>query len=355
MIKVENLCMTFHHEILKNVNVEIHQGDVISIIGPSGCGKSTFLRCLNLLNTPTSGHIYIDGKDITTANKKELLELRQKMGMVFQSFNLFNHMTIIENVMLAPVELLHKSKQEAYDEGMKLLEQVGLASKALSYPDALSGGQKQRAAIARTLAMHPEIILFDEPTSALDPSIASEVLAVMKRLAEDGMTMLIVTHVMDFAENVSNRVFYMDEKGIYEDGTPEQIFHNPTKPKTKQFIYQIKRFNYDVDSSNFDYYDLLGKADAFMKDQLIDVKKRNEAILVIEEFIYNLFFKTFTNIQFKVSLSYAEKLKNLRILFESDQIDNNILDHLDDKLSNEIIHNITRSIEVKDHTLEIKL
>lgn len=355
MIKVENLCMTFHHEILKNVNVEIHQGDVISIIGPSGCGKSTFLRCLNLLNTPTSGHIYIDGKDITTANKKELLELRQKMGMVFQSFNLFNHMTIIENVMLAPVELLHKSKQEAYDEGMKLLDQVGLASKAFSYPDALSGGQKQRAAIARTLAMHPEIILFDEPTSALDPSIASEVLAVMKRLAEDGMTMLIVTHVMDFAENVSNRVFYMDEKGIYEDGTPEQIFHNPTKPKTKQFIYQIKRFNYDVDSNSFDYYDLLGKVDAFMKDQLIDIKKRNEAILVIEEFIYNLFFKTFTNIQFKVSLSYAEKLQNLRILFESDQINSNILDYLDDQLSSEIIHNLTRSIEVKDNTLEIKL
>ncbi len=355
MIKVENLCMTFHHEILKNVNVEIHQGDVISIIGPSGCGKSTFLRCLNLLNTPTSGHIYIDGKDITTANKKELLELRQKMGMVFQSFNLFNHMTIIENVMLAPVELLHKSKQEAYEEGMKLLEQVGLASKALSYPDSLSGGQKQRAAIARTLAMHPEIILFDEPTSALDPSIASEVLAVMKRLAEDGMTMLIVTHVMDFAENVSNRVFYMDEKGIYEDGTPEQIFHNPTKPKTKQFIYQIKRFNYDIDSNNFDYYDLLGKADAFMKDQLIDLKKRNETILVIEEFVYNLFFKSFPNIQFKVSLSYAEKLQNLRILFESDQITQDILKHLDDQISNEIIHNLTRSISINENILEIKL
>ncbi len=355
MIKVENLCMTFQHEILKNVNVEINKGDVISVIGPSGCGKSTFLRCINRLNTPTSGHIYIDGEDITTADKKKLLELRQKMGMVFQSFNLFNHMTVIENIMLAPMQLLGKDAQSAYDEGMQLLEQVGLSAKAMNYPDSLSGGQKQRAAIARTLAMHPEIILFDEPTSALDPSISSEVLAVIKKLADDGMTMLIVTHEMDFAENVSNRVFYMDEKGIYEDGTSEQIFHDPQKPKTKQFIYQIRSFNYDIHSSSFDFYDLIGQSTAFMKKQLFNTKRINETILVIEELIYNLFFKVYKDIDMNMSISYAEKLDNLRITFTSDLFNEDILSHLDDQVSNNIVSNLTRKIEVKGNMVEVKL
>ena len=214
MIKIENLSKSYGDlEVLKNISVEIGRGEVISIIGPSGCGKSSFIRCLNRLEEPMSGKIFIDGEEITGKNTK-LHKLRMKMGMVFQSFNLFSHLTIIENIMLGPVNLLKMDRQTAYDEGMKLLETVGLGSKSLSYPDELSGGQKQRAAIARTLAMKPEIVLFDEPTSALDPRMVSEVLAVIKKLAADGLTMMIVTHEMKFAKNVSTRVFYMDEKGI---------------------------------------------------------------------------------------------------------------------------------------------
>ena len=194
MIKIENLSKSYGDlEVLKNISVEINKGEVISIIGPSGCGKSTFIRCLNRLEEPTSGKIFIDGEEITGKNIK-LHKLRMKMGMVFQSFNLFSHLTIIENIMLGPVNLLKMDRQTAYDEGMELLEMVGLGSKSLSYPDELSGGQKQRAAIARTLAMKPEIVLFDEPTSALDPRMTSEVLAVIKKLAADGLTMMIVTH-----------------------------------------------------------------------------------------------------------------------------------------------------------------
>ncbi len=355
MIKIENLCMTFEHDILKDINVQINKGDVISIIGPSGCGKSTFLRCINLLNKPTSGHIYFDGKDITKANKKELILLRQKMGMVFQSFNLFNHMTIIENIMLAPMELLKRNKQEAYDEAMDLLSQVGLAHKAFSYPDALSGGQKQRVAIARTLAMHPEIILFDEPTSALDPSMTNEVLGVIKMLAQKGMTMLIVTHEMSFAENVSNRVFFMDEKGIYEDGSPEQIFHKPIKPKTKEFIYQIKCFNYEINSNEFDYYDFVANVTAFLKKHLFNQNRINKTILVLEEYIYNIIFKQYKNVEFNVILSYAEKLDKLRIIFDFKTMFVNTLSIQIDDVTGAIINDLTRDMVIKEHEIEIKI
>ena len=233
MIRIEALSKCYgEHSVLENISVDIGKGEVISIIGPSGCGKSTFIRCLNLMEQPSGGQIRIDGEDIM-AKGSDVSMLRRKMGMVFQSFNLFSHLMIIENVMLGPVELLKIDRQTAYDEGMKLLETVGLAGKAFAYPDELSGGQKQRAAIARALAMKPEILLMDEPTSALDPKMVSEVLAVIRKLAQEGMTMMIVTHEMNFARNISTRVFYMDEKGIYEDGTPQQIFENPQRPKTK--------------------------------------------------------------------------------------------------------------------------
>ena len=213
---------------LKDVNTVINDGDIISVIGPSGTGKSTLLRCINMLETPTSGQVIINGVDVT-APKCDLGKIRQKTGMVFQSFNLFGHLTVIENIMLAQLDLLGKSRQEAYDEGMRLLRTVGLADKALKYPDELSGGQKQRVAIARTLAMDPDTILLDEPTSALDPTMVGEVQAVIRELATTGKTMLIVTHEMNFARFICNRVFYMDEGGIYEDGTPEQIFEHPQK------------------------------------------------------------------------------------------------------------------------------
>ena len=253
MIRIEHLRKEYPTAVpLKDVNVEIHKGDVISVIGPSGTGKSTLIRCINLLDQPTSGKIFVDGEEIT-AKGNDVARIRRKMGMVFQHFNLFPHMTVIENIMAAPMDLLGKSKQEAYDKGMELLRKVGLADKALNYPDVMSGGQKQRVAIARTLAMEPEIILFDEPTSALDPTMIGEVQAVIRDLAKQGTTMIIVTHEMKFAREICNRVFYMDEGGVYEDGTPEQIFDNPQKERTRQFIRHLKVLEYPITSKNFDF------------------------------------------------------------------------------------------------------
>ena len=251
MIKISHLQKKYPNVTpLGDVNVEIHKGDVISIIGPSGTGKSTLIRCINMLETPTAGEIWVDGECITD-KKCNINKIRQKMGMVFQSFNLFNHMNIIENIMAAPMDLLKKPKQEAYDKGMELLRTVGLADKAFNYPDELSGGQKQRVAIARALAMEPEIILLDEPTSALDPTMVGEVQAVIKDLAKRGLTLMIVTHEMRFAREIANRVFYMDEGGVYEDGTPEEIFDNPKREKTIRFIKHLKVFETVITSKVF--------------------------------------------------------------------------------------------------------
>ena len=239
MISVRHLRKSFNGvAVLKDVNAEIEKGEVISIIGPSGTGKSTFLRCLNRLETPDGGSIVVDGVDVT-APKADLAAVRRKMGMVFQSFNLFGNLTILGNVMAAQCDILGTSKADARKKAMELLERVGLANKANALPDELSGGQKQRVAIARGLAMDPEILLFDEPTSALDPTMVGEVLAVIKDLAKTGMTMLIVTHEMGFARDVSTRVFYMDEGLVYEEGAPAQVFNAPQKPKTVEFVGQV--------------------------------------------------------------------------------------------------------------------
>ena len=223
---------------LDGVSTEIRKGDVMVIIGPSGSGKSTFLRCMNLLEVPTGGQILFNGTDIT--DKKVNINIhRQKMGMVFQHFNLFPHMTILENMTLAPIHLLKKSKEEAEEKAMSLLARVGLADRANAYPSQLSGGQKQRIAIVRALAMEPEVMLFDEPTSALDPEMVGEVLEVMKELAKAGMTMVVVTHEMGFAREVGNRVLFMDEGHIVEEGTPEEIFGNPKNPRLQDFLSKV--------------------------------------------------------------------------------------------------------------------
>ena len=239
MIKVENLHKYFGElEVLHGVDAEIHQGEVVCVIGPSGSGKSTFLRCMNLLEMPTSGKIYIDGVELME-HQKEIDRLRQKVGMVFQQFNLFPHMTVLENITLAPVQALHITKEEAEKRALVLLGKVGLVEKKDEYPSRLSGGQKQRVAIARALAMEPEIMLFDEPTSALDPEMVGEVLEVVRQLAKDGMTMVIVTHEMGFAREVSDRVMFVDGGIIEEEGTPEQVFGNPQSPRTQAFLKKV--------------------------------------------------------------------------------------------------------------------
>ena len=239
LIKVENLSKSFgDNEVLSNVNMQIEKGEVIAIIGPSGCGKSTFIRTLNQLEEATSGAIYVDGEDIP-AKGVDINDVRRRVGMVFQHFNLFPHLTIKKNLTLAPVKLGIMNQEEADAKAVELLERVGLSDKAESYPDSLSGGQKQRIAIARTLAMNPEVILFDEPTSALDPEMVGEVLSLMKELADDGMTMVVVTHEMGFAKEVADRVMFFDEKGIKEEGTPAEIFNFPQSQRLKDFLSKV--------------------------------------------------------------------------------------------------------------------
>ena len=258
MISIRHLSKTFKApdgkslQVLKDVNCEISKGEVISIIGPSGTGKSTFLRALNLLDPPTGGEILFEGEDILRKGYP-VNRLRQRMGMVFQSFNPFDHLTILQNVTLAPIKLLGKSREDAEAEAVQLLRKVGMAEKADVYPSSLSGGQKQRVAIARALAMHPEVILFDEPTSALDPTMVGEVLSVIRQLAKEGMTMLIVTHEMKFARDVSPRIFFMYDGYIHEDGSPEQIFEHPVHSATKAFVNRIRKLVFEVDSEDFDF------------------------------------------------------------------------------------------------------
>ena len=239
MIKVKNLQKDFKHtQVLKNITTEIHKGDVLCVIGPSGSGKSTFLRCLNLLEKPTGGSIVFDGAELTDKNTNLDLH-RQKMGMVFQQFNLFPHMTVLKNLTCAPVMLKKMTPAQAEAKALELLERVGLADRANAYPGQLSGGQKQRVAIVRALCMEPEVMLFDEPTSALDPEMVGEVLDVMKSLARQGMTMVVVTHEMGFAREVSNRVMFLDDGVIAEEGTPEEVFGNPKCERLQAFLAKV--------------------------------------------------------------------------------------------------------------------
>jgi len=239
VINITNLYKNFGDlEVLKNISTEIKKGEIISIIGPSGSGKSTFLRCINKLEEPSSGHIYIDGMDLMDKNT-DINKVRERVGMVFQHFNLFPNMTVLDNLTLSPIMVKKESKEEAEKYALSLLEKVGLSDKANSYPTQLSGGQKQRIAIARALAMKPEVILFDEPTSALDPEMIKEVLDVMRDLTKEGMTMLIVTHEMGFARNVGNRILFMDKGEIIEDCSPKEFFENPTNERIKDFLNKV--------------------------------------------------------------------------------------------------------------------
>ena len=266
-------------EVLRDINADVHRGEVISIIGPSGTGKSTLLRCLNLLEHPTGGSIFVDGQNILSKGYPVHI-MRQKMGMVFQNFNLFGHKTVLENVMMAPCQLRHDDPEKAREEGLALLRKVGLAEKADVYPANLSGGQKQRVAIARALAMKPEILLFDEPTSALDPTMVGEVLSVIRQLADEGMTMLIVTHEMKFAYDVSTRIFFMYGGFIHEDGSPQQVFEAPVHSATLSFIHRIRREVFEIDGPDYDFLGMRSTINAFCYKYGITEKQKTAQQLI---------------------------------------------------------------------------
>jgi len=346
MIKIENLSKKYGDlVVLKDITTEITTGEVVTIIGPSGTGKSTLLRCLNLLEVPSGGSIYINGVDILD-KKVDVAKIRQKMNMVFQSFNLFSHLSVLENLTIGPIKIKGMSKLAAQTKALELLRLVGLAEKADNYPDELSGGQQQRVAIARCLAMEPEIILFDEPTSALDPTMIREVLSVIRRLAREGMTMAIVTHEMDFARDVSNRVLYMDEGIIYEEGPPEQIFENPQKEKTKAFINRILSYTRRISSPDYDLYAMNAEIEAFCEKQILPKKIRYNLLLLVEELlqIYNPHLNT---VVLDMTIAYSEKNERLELICESTGEEGNPLDSpsLIDDLGLTIIRNLTESID----------
>ena len=309
MIRIENLEKSYNGVTpLNGVSTTINDGDVISIIGPSGTGKSTFLRCINLLEKPTKGHIWIDDDEITDPGC-DLERIRLKMGMVFQSFNLFGHLNVIENIMLSPVTLLHMSRQQAYDRGMELLRTVGLAQKAQNYPDELSGGQKQRIAIARTLAMDPKIILMDEPTSALDPTMVGEVQSVIRQLANTQKTLIIVTHEMGFARAICNRIFYMDEGCIYEEGSPDELFDAPKKEKTKRFVRRLKVLEFDIDSKNYDFPAMQTEIGLYSERNQIPRRTSRHIELAFEEIINQNLGRILDKPKIHVSIEYSAEDK----------------------------------------------
>ncbi len=359
MIVLEHLRKEYPNAVpLEDVNVTINEGDIISVIGPSGTGKSTLIRCINLLDKPTSGRILVNGKDIT-AKGCNIYEVRKKMGMVFQSFNLFGHLTVIENVMEGPVSLLGTSRQEAYDRGMELLKMVGMEKRALNYPNMLSGGQKQRVAIARTLSMNPDIILFDEPTSALDPTMIGEVQSVIRELAKTGKTMMIVTHEMKFAREICNRVFFMDQGGIYEDGTPEQIFDNPQKERTRRFVHQLKIKEIRITPDDCDALRSVNELNLYLFKNEIPMKLRHGIESIFEELCLQILMPALDEPEINFVLEYNEEKKKVYInvlyngeLFDPRESDNKIALSL--LQANAVIEGYT-SIDESPYTNKISL
>ena len=343
LIEIKNLRKEYPNSVpLENVSVNIEAGEVVGIIGPSGTGKSTFLRCINRLETPTSGEIWIDGVNVCDP-KTDLAAVRSKMGMVFQSFNLFPHKMAVENIMMPQQQLLGVSAKDAYEEALIQLRKVGLESKARRYPDELSGGQKQRVAIARALAMHPKIILFDEPTSALDPSMVSEVLNVMADLAKTGLTMLIVTHEMRLARDLPTRIFFMDQGGIYEDGTPDQIFSNPQKERTRNFIYRIRSWEYSV-SAWADIYEMMGSLEDFCRRQFMGSKASTRCQLAVEELTASVLLPALQNnhtVTVDLRLNAGEEGKEMRLEVDHHLLpDENLFSNSDDDISLSILRSI---------------
>jgi polar amino acid transport system ATP-binding protein len=340
ILSIKNLGKRYgDNVILRNVSADIEKGEVISIIGPSGTGKSTFLRAINFLDPPTFGSVYFCGEKIT---KKNVNAVRCKMGMVFQNFGLFSHLDVTGNIITGPVKLLKTPEKEAVAQAAELLKTVGLSERAQHYPHQLSGGQKQRVAIARCLAMSPDVILFDEPTSALDPTMVSEVMAVIRGLAKSGMTMLVVTHEMGFARDVSNRIFYMDECGIYEDGSPADIFTAPKKPKTQTFIYNIRSYNYEITSRDFDYAQMLGGVENFCFRHAIEKNTANKLRLLAEELIINIIAPKYGTCSLNISFSEKLGTHGISVSYAGEKSD--AIQIADDELAVKMIRNNAKEI-----------
>ena len=309
VIEIRGLKKSFGDlQVLHDVNFSVEEGERIVIIGGSGCGKSVFLRCIELLEIPDAGNIFIDGNEITAPNC-DIDKIRQSMGMVYQKFNLFTHMNVMQNLCIAPMKLLGMSKVEAEKKAVELLTQVGLASKAEVYPSVLSGGQQQRIAICRSLMMNPKVILFDEPTSALDPTMVSEVLAVIRMLAKRNLTMIIVTHEMNFAREVATKVLFFADGGIYEQGTPAEIFENPKREKTIAFIQRQKNFHYEVYNRDFDLLEMQGMIWNFAEKYGLKNKSASRLQLCCEEIIYTMMSGCYDDddeISIGVDITYTE-------------------------------------------------
>ncbi len=337
MIRIEHLHKEYENVCpIKDLSTVINEGDVIAVIGPSGTGKSTFIRMINMLEKPTSGKIFLDNIEITDPNCN-LSEIRRRIGMVFQSFNLFGHWTVIENIMNPQIDLLHKTRQEAYEKAAALLKTVGLSDKMLNYPSELSGGQKQRIAIARTLAMDPEVILFDEPTSALDPTMVGEVQDVIRSLAEEGRTMMIVTHEMNFARQISNRVFFMNEGGIYEEGTPEQIFETPQRENTRRFIRRLKVLELCIDADHGDYFDYCQEILRYCVKNGVTGHTTSGILSVFEELVWTVMLPKMVDddrILFSAEYSPEKQLTEILVKFSGSAFDP---ENVDDKLALSIL------------------
>ncbi len=337
IIEVRGLKISFGAlEVLRGIDLTVEAGERITIIGGSGCGKSVFLRCLELLEIPDSGQIFIDGEELTAPNVNIDL-IRRKMGMVWQRFNLFTHMNVMDNLTIAPIKLLGMTKDDARQKAMDLLAQVGLTSKADAYPEFLSGGQQQRIAICRSLMMNPKVILFDEPTSALDPTMVGEVLAVIRMLAKQDLTMLIVTHEMNFARQVSDRILFFADGVIYEQGTPKEIFDAPQRPKTIAFIHKQKYFSYEITERAFDLMKLQGGIQTFAEKYGLPLRKTNRIQLCCEELIYEMLSNACEGDAVKISLdvTYAEVDNSVEIKFTCAGKSYNPLDKDFDELDEE--------------------
>lgn len=317
MIRTVNLYKRFGDlTVFSDVNIHVQKGECVAVIGPSGTGKSVLFRTLALLEKPDGGLIYINGTDIT-GREVNINKVREKFGMVYQGFHLFSHLSVLDNITLAPLKVKKVDKKEARERAMELLSMVGLSEKFSAFPHQLSGGQQQRVAIARSLAMDPDIILFDEPTSALDPSMTGEVLAIIRKLARSGLTMMISTHEMGFAQDVAGRVIYMDEKGVYEEGPAEQIFKNPHREKTRMFIRKLKVFSYSIVSRGFDMVSMNVQIEMFCQKYNIELKKINHIQLVLEELILEVSEKLYTEIQPKIdyTIEFSEERGEILITF----------------------------------------